>query len=221
MARRVMEKGAQGTRAGGPVVTGDGVFEDSMWREQMVVRNDGQMVRGLAHGAVFIALGIVIPMFFHAVGAGKVFLPMHIPVLLAGFFAGPVIGAIVGFLTPILSAVLTGMPPLMPPMAQAMMVELAVYGFLSGLLYKVLRQNVIVALVGAMVGGRLVYGALAAYLLPLFGLNPVPVLYPLTAGIAGSLPGVVLQLVFVPAVVYLSEKTVKAKAGSPARKQRV
>ncbi|MGE5593674.1 MAG: ECF transporter S component [Betaproteobacteria bacterium] len=176
------------------------------------MRND--IVRGLAYGGVFVALGIVFPMFFHAVGAGKLFLPMHIPVLLAGFFIGPLIGAVVGFLTPILSALLTGMPPLMPPMAQTMMVELAAYGFLSGLLYKVLKQNVIVALIGAMVGGRLIYGVLSAYLLPVFGFERVPVLYPLSAGIVGSLPGIVLQLVFIPAVVYLAEKTVKARSAT-------
>ncbi len=177
------------------------------------------VVRGVTYGAIFIALGIVFPVFFHAVGAGKVFLPMHIPVLLAGFFTGPVTGAVVGFLTLILSALLTGMPPLMPPIAQAMMAELAVYGLLSGLLYRALRQNVIVALVGAMIGGRLVYGVLAAYLLPLFGLNRVPVFYPLTAGIVGSLPGVILQLVFIPAVVYLAERTLKARPASSAGKQ--
>lgn len=177
------------------------------------------VVRGITYGAIFIALGIVFPVFFHAVGAGKVFLPMHIPVLLAGFFTGPVIGAAVGFLTPILSALLTGMPPLMPPMAQAMMAELAVYGLLSGLLYKALRQNVVVSLVAAMIGGRLVYGVLAAYLLPLFGLNRVPVLYPLTGGIVGSLPGIILQLVFVPTVVYLAERTLKARSASSAGRQ--
>ncbi|MDI7246581.1 MAG: ECF transporter S component [Bacillota bacterium] len=177
------------------------------------------MVRGITYGAIFIALGIVFPVFFHAVGAGKVFLPMHIPVLLAGFFTGPVIGAAVGFLTPILSALLTGMPPMMPPMAQAMMAELAVYGLLSGLLYKALRQNVVVSLVAAMIGGRLVYGVLAAYLLPLFGLNRVPVLYPLTGGIVGSLPGIILQLVFVPTVVYLAERTLKARSASSAGRQ--
>ncbi|MEW6226683.1 MAG: ECF transporter S component [Bacillota bacterium] len=178
-----------------------------------------QVVRDMTYGAIFVALGIVFPMFFHAVGAGKVFLPMHIPVLLAGFFTGPATGAVVGFLTPILSALLTGMPPLMPPIAQAMMAELAVYGLLSGLLYKTLRQNVVVALIGAMIGGRLVYGVLAAYLLPLFGLNKVPVLYPLTAGLVGSLPGVVLQLIFVPTVVYLAEKTLKARSASPVKSQ--
>lgn len=173
----------------------------------------------MTYGALFVALGIVFPMFFHAAGAGKVFLPMHIPVLLAGFFTGPATGAVVGFITPVLSALLTGMPPLMPPIAQAMMAELAVYGLLSGLLYKTLRQNVVVALIGAMIGGRAVYGVLAAYILPLFGLNKVSVLYPLTAGLVGSLPGVVLQLVFVPTVVYLAEKTLKARSANPVKSQ--
>ena len=49
---------------------------------------------------LLVAAGIILPMMFHAVGMGKVFLPMHIPVLLAGFMVGPIIGGLVGFLTP-------------------------------------------------------------------------------------------------------------------------
>ena len=45
---------------------------------------------------LFIALGVVVPMIFHTVNlAGPIFLPMHIPVLLAGFLLGPVYGGIV------------------------------------------------------------------------------------------------------------------------------
>ncbi|MDK2836719.1 MAG: hypothetical protein PWP21_1496, partial [Thermosediminibacterales bacterium] len=43
-------------------------------------------------GGFFVALGIVLPIGFHMVGGssvGKMLLPMHIPVLLAGFFTGP------------------------------------------------------------------------------------------------------------------------------------
>lgn len=165
-----------------------------------------QTVREVTRGALFVALGIVIPALFHAAGVGKALLPMHIPVLLAGLLAGPAAGAGVGLLTPVLSAFLTGMPTLMPPVAQTMMVELAVYGFLSGLLYRGRKRNAIVALLGAMLGGRLVYGVLAAYVLPVFGLTRVPVLYPLTAGLVGSLPGVALQLLLVPTVVYLAHR---------------
>ena len=55
--------------------------------------------RRICWGALFIALGILLPITFHMVGMGKVFLPMHIPILLAGFFCGPAIGAMVGFIT--------------------------------------------------------------------------------------------------------------------------
>lgn len=43
--------------------------------------------RNIVLSALFIALGIIIPILFHAVGMGSVFLPMHIPVILAGFFS--------------------------------------------------------------------------------------------------------------------------------------
>jgi len=152
---------------------------------------------------LFISAGILIPMVFHAFGLGKVFLPMHIPVLIAGILYGPEYGLITGLITPGLSAVLTGMPPLMPPTAQAMTFELAAYGVLSGLLTHRVGLGVVPSLVGAMIGGRLVYGMLGASLLPLLGFQSVPVLYPLTAGLVSSLPGVALQLVVVPTVVAL------------------
>ena len=51
-----------------------------------------------------IALGLVLPMAFHAIpNAGSVMLPMHIPVLLCGLVTGPVTGLICGIFTPFLS----------------------------------------------------------------------------------------------------------------------
>ena len=42
-----------------------------------------------------IALGLVLPMAFHAIpNAGSVMLPMHIPVLLCGLVTGPVTGRV-------------------------------------------------------------------------------------------------------------------------------
>ncbi|MDI6893520.1 MAG: ECF transporter S component [Bacillota bacterium] len=96
-------------------------------------------LRNLTRGALFVALGILLPIAFHAVGLGKVFLPMHIPVLLAGFFCSPSVGLLAGMITPLLSAVLTGMPPLAPPVAQAMVFELGIYGLLTGFLYGRMR----------------------------------------------------------------------------------
>lgn len=83
-------------------------------------------------GAMFLALGILFPLLFHAVNLGSQFSPMHLPVLLAGMICGPLSGLVVGFLTPLLSSLISGMPPIFP-MAVAMAFELAVYGFVSGL----------------------------------------------------------------------------------------
>ncbi len=153
-----------------------------------------------------MALGILLPIAFHVVGMGKVFLPMHIPVLLAGFFCGPTVGMLVGMITPLLSAVLTGMPPLMPPVAQGMVFELGLYGLLTGLLYERLRLGVYPSLLLAMAAGRVVYGFLGYLILPLFGLNQVPLLAPVLLAVGESLPGVALQLVLIPLVVGVIER---------------
>ena len=51
--------------------------------------------------SVFIAFGVTLPIAFHFFGGiGSVFLPMHIPVLIAGLFLGRNAGLAVGFLTP-------------------------------------------------------------------------------------------------------------------------
>ena len=67
----------------------------------------------LALGALFTALGILLPLAFHLTGipaAGQVFLPMHIPVLLCGLILGPVYGAVCGAVCPVAGFLLMNMP---------------------------------------------------------------------------------------------------------------
>ena len=70
--------------------------------------------KNLVLTAFCIALCIVLPMAFHAIGAGATFLPMHIPVLLCGLLCGWPFGAACGLIGPLLSSLLTGMPPAFP-----------------------------------------------------------------------------------------------------------
>lgn len=44
--------------------------------------------KNLVGTALCIALGLILPQVFHLIGAGPVFLPMHIPVLLCGLCFG-------------------------------------------------------------------------------------------------------------------------------------
>jgi len=131
------------------------------------------------------------------------FLPMHIPVLLCGLVCGWRYGMITGIIVPIISSFLTGMPPLYP-VGIAMALELAAYGAIIGILSE--RMNVIAALVGAMLGGRVVLGISNVILMGLAGKS-----YAFSAFIAGAfvtaLPGIILQLILIPAIYLILEKS--------------
>lgn len=161
--------------------------------------------KNLILAAFCLALGLVLPSAFHVIGAGPVFLPMHIPVLLCGMLCGWQYGLAVGFIVPLFSSVLTGMPPIFPT-APAMMLELGCYGFLTGALYQKLSKNLYLSLLLSMFGGRLVSGIANAIFL---GIANRP--YGFSAFISGafitSLPGIVLQLVLVPLLVVSLQKT--------------
>ena len=169
--------------------------------------------------AMLIALSVVLPLAFHTVpGAGPVLLPMHIPVLLAGLVCGWKYGLASGLAAPILSNTLTGMPPSFA-MASLMSIELGVYGLVAGILAYVVRTksaslDLYICLVISMLAGRLVAGvAMAVYFAPLV---TWPDAYGNVAGFTlaawvatyfvASLPGIVIQLAFVPSVVMALER---------------
>ncbi len=156
--------------------------------------------RKITLAAMFIALGLLLPIAFHGLGLGTVFLPMHIPVLLAGLMAGPGVGLVVGAAIPGLSSIATGMPPLLP-MVPMMTVELAIYGLIAGLLHHSWRKGLIVSLLGAMLAGRVAYGVVGALFLPLLGITGISVWGPITYGVVTSWPGLLVQLVLIPLLV--------------------
>lgn len=159
----------------------------------------------IVHAAFYIALGIVLPMAFHIVGAGgRVFLPMHIPVLLGGMGLGPLLGFLIGLLTPLLSSLLTGMPPVLPTLP-LMMGELATYGLVAGVSYKRYKYNVYVSLLLALVGGRMVNLLLFWLLGQNLGLH-INLADFLAGMFVVGLPGIGLQLVLIPLLVKRLER---------------
>lgn len=70
-----------------------------------------------------------------------------------------------------------------------MAVELGLYGLAAGLLYSRLRTGVVWAVIMANILGRLGYGLLGYYALPLVGLTRVPLWFPLTGAVVAGLPG--------------------------------
>lgn len=112
-------------------------------------------IRAVVLSCLFIAIGLILLMVFHVFGAGSTFLPMHIPVLLAGFVISIPFTIAVGVLTPVLGSVLTGMPPIFSILPY-MVFELAVYEAVASLLYRPIKLDVYISLVESMIAGRLV-----------------------------------------------------------------
>ena len=170
-----------------------------------------QNTKKLAYAALFLALCLVLPMLTGQIPQiGSMLLPMHIPVLLCGLVCGWQYGAAVGFVAPLLRSVLFGMPP-MYPVAIAMAFELLTYGLVIGLVYRRMAQKgaagVYAALLTAMAAGRLVWGGAGARRL-LLGLGGKA--FTAQAFLAGALlnavPGIIVQLVLIPAVMAALQK---------------
>ncbi|GMQ61128.1 ECF transporter S component [Vallitalea maricola] len=159
----------------------------------------------LVYTALFAALGVILPQMFHVFGSisGRAFLPMHIPVLLAGFVCGPISGLLVGLTSVLVSHVFTGMPPV--PTLFFMIVELPVYGLMAGLLFNKFRLNMMLSLILAMVAGRIVVGIMIICATSLFGITLPPFINVVGMTIAG-LPGIALQIVVIPSVMLIIRK---------------
>jgi predicted membrane protein len=153
----------------------------------------------LAYTALLIAVGVLLPMIFHQIGiAGKIFLPMHFPVIIAGFLLGPLSGLLVGCFSPVLSFLLTGMPPF--PLVLAMVPELMAYGAVSGWLHERLKLNVWIALPVAIVAGRVALGLAWWAMFQILDLPVPPVVFVIGGLVTGS-PGIIGQLVLIPLLV--------------------
>lgn len=155
--------------------------------------------------ALFLALGYIMPFLTGQIPEiGAKLCPMHIPVLLCGFFCGWQWGLAVGAITPLMRSMILSAPPMFPK-AVCMAFELAAYGAVAGFLYRRLprkKQFVYVSLLGAMLVGRIVWGIAMAVCLGASGS-----VFTFSAFIAGAftnaLPGIAVQIVLIPVLVML------------------
>ena len=163
--------------------------------------NQMSMIKKLTLSALCTALCVVLPIAFHAIpNAGSIMLPMHIPVLLCGLVCGWQPGLLCGILGPILSSAITGMP--MAAILPGMVVELAVYGCVSGLMMQFVRTgrlylDLYISLPVAMLAGRVCSGIAKALI---FAPGTSFAAWA-TASFVTALPGIVIQLVILPTLI--------------------
>lgn len=152
-----------------------------------------------------VTASVALPQIFHAIGmisgtgsaVGAAFLPMHIPVILAGMLFGPVVGAAAGVASPVASAIISGMP--VAAILPFMVIELGVYGLVSGLFSKV-KVNSFVKLLAVQVAGRLARAlavVFAIYALGNNALTPASITEFITAGLFG----IIIQWAVIPLAV--------------------
>ena len=162
----------------------------------------------LVLAAMFLALALVLPFLTGQIPEiGSMLCPMHIPVLLCGFFCGWQYGLAVGLIAPLLRSMLFGMPPMFP-VAVCMSAELATYGVVSALLYKALpktKLNVYISLLGSMVAGRLVWG-LARLVCAGFDVSKFGLAAFWSGAVATAIPGIILHLILIPILVIALKK---------------
>jgi len=174
----------------------------------MNVTKNREEIKNLSASAICLALALFLPFLTGQIPEiGQALLPMHIPILLCGFICGPRYAAIVGLTAPLLRFMLFGMPAIMP-MGVAMSFELATYGIVVGLLYKMLPKKVVfiyVSLVAAMLAGRAVFGLAFLQTLGIQGGQ-----YSWEAFVSGvfvsALPGIILHIILIPIIVIAMQK---------------
>lgn len=158
--------------------------------------------------AIFMAIGMVLPFLTAQLPSiGNMLLPMHIPVLLCGFICGAPYGCIVGLIVPLLRSATMGMPPMFPT-GIAMAFELAIYGFVTGFMYKRMRHGIVaiyVSLLSAMMIGRVAWGVVRLVLAGVSGSTFTAAAF-LAGAFTTAIPGIILQLILIPIIIAALER---------------
>lgn len=161
--------------------------------------------RELAYGGVFGASALLLPLLFHLLQLGRVFMPMYIPLMVLAFLVRPKFAAATAVLCPILSGALTGMPPLYPPVAPIMSLELGLMAWLiSAFTIRWPRANsylilIPVLLVGRVLNTGLMYGSALVM--------ELPANFFAGASLIAGWPGILLMIATVPPIVRLVGRT--------------
>ena len=150
--------------------------------------------------AICLIVAIVLPFWTGQIPEiGSMMCPMHIPVLLCGYYCGSLWGMGTGAVAALLRSLMFGMPQFFPQ-AVCMAFELAAYGFAMGFLrekWEEVKLGIFAMLLGSMAVGRVVWG-LAMFICT--GFNPAKFGFEdfFAEAITNAVPGIVVQFALIP-----------------------
>lgn len=151
-------------------------------------------------------IGVALPRIFHVLAgtsAGATFLPMHIAVLIAALTFGITSSTIVAGSSIVCSYLLTGMPSL--ARLPYMLIELVIYAILLSVCNK--KFNSYISLIVTIILGRVLYAGVLAVAINVLGLPTYGI--SVIESIKVGLPGIILQLAFVPVIAKAIKKGAK------------
>ena len=152
---------------------------------------------------IFFAVAMVLPFWTGQIPEiASMVCPMHIPILLWGYYCGGFWGAVTGAVAALVRGAAFGMPQLFPN-AVCMAFELAAYGLVMGILrekWKDVKLGVFAMLAAAMVIGRVVWGIA---MFACMGFNPAKFGFGdfITGAVTNTTPGIAVQFALIPIFV--------------------
>jgi hypothetical protein len=167
-------------------------------------------IKKLTLSATFLAMGFILPMFFgNTPLIGRMLLPMHLPIFLCALICDWKHGLCIGLILPLLRSALLSVPVFYPT-AISVALEMATYGAVSGIIYSKRRSKSLIylyaALLVSMIAGRMVSCVVEMFLLGIVGNTFVFQTF-LTGTLLYGIPGIIIQLILIPAVMTLLKKT--------------
>lgn len=150
---------------------------------------------------VIFIIGIILVTVTHRFKLdGDIFLPIYIPIIIAGYLLPASFVVSLAILMPLTSNFITGIPILYPTMI-IIIVELSTLGFCICKFYRDYKMSVALSLIVSMLCGKLILAVFLFILAALFSVEIDPMLY-IINGIKKGFPGIIIQLILIPSLIY-------------------
>lgn len=151
--------------------------------------------------AIIFIVGIILVTLTHKLKLdGSIFLPIYIPIILAGYLLPKSFVLSMAILLPLSSYFMSGMPNLYPTML-IIIVELSALGICISDFYRKSEMTIAMSLITSIICSKLILALFLFILAAFFSVELDPMLY-IINGVKKGFPGIIIQLIIIPGLVY-------------------